>query len=87
MLRTTWTSRNLRLNVSLFLAFIAFNAKQKSLTPYIIRRRRRQNNSRAHGSTTQRMHKHAHKTSVATDAKDREIRTHQQQQNNSKKEE
>lgn len=32
-----WTSRNLRLNVSLFLAFIAFNAKQKSLIPYIIK--------------------------------------------------
>ncbi len=87
MLRTTWTSRNLRLNVSLFLAFIDFNAKQKSLPPYTIRRRRRQNFPRAHGLTTQRMHKHAHKTSVATDAKDREIRTHQQQQNNSKKEE
>lgn len=29
-----WTSRNLRLSVFLFLAFIAFNAKQKSLTPY-----------------------------------------------------
>ena len=87
MLRTTWTSRNLRLNVSLFLAFIDFNAKQKSLTPYIIRRRPRQNNPRARGLTNQRAHNHAHKTSVATDAKDREIRTHQQQQNNSKKEE
>ena len=87
MLRTTWTSRNLRLSVSLFLAFIAFNAKQKSLPPYIIRRRRRQNNSRTRGLTNQRAHKHAHKTSVATDAKDREMRTHQQQQNNSKKEE
>lgn len=65
MLRTTWTSRNLRLNVSLFLAFIAFNAKQKSLTPYIIRRRPRQNNPRERGLTSQRMHKHAHKTSVA----------------------
>ena len=82
-----WTSRNLRLSVFLFLAFIAFNAKQKSLTPYIIRRQRRLNNPRVHRPTTQRMHKHAHKTSVATDAKDREIRTHQQQQNNSKKEE
>ena len=87
MLRTTWTSRNLRLNVSQFLAFIAFNAKQKSLPPYITRRQRRQNNSRVHVLTNQRMHTHAHKTSVATDAKDREIRTHQQQQNNSKKEE
>ena len=79
MLRTTWTSRNLPLSTSLFLAFIAINAKQKSLTPYTIRRRPRQNNSRARVPTTQRMHKHAHKTSVATDAKDREIRTHQQQ--------
>ena len=30
MLRTTWTSRNLRLNVFLFLVFIAFNASRKA---------------------------------------------------------
>ena len=60
-----WTSRNLRLNVSLFLAFIDFNPKQKSLTPYIIRRRRRQNTPKSAWAYKATNAKHEYKTYTA----------------------
>ena len=86
MLRTTWTSRNLRLSVSEVMHLIAFNPKQKSLTPYIIRRQRRQNTPKSAWAYKATNAKHEYKTYPPRRIK-QGIRNSITTINNSKKEE
>ena len=61
-IRSRAASRNLRLSVSEVMHLIAFNPKQKSLTPYIIRRRRRQNTPKSAWAYKATNAKHEYKT-------------------------